>query len=496
MSKRYICFVLSVVLLFVTIIGRLGYLMFSNDFSVNSGYNSYSIILDTDDKNIYFSNGTRLTNNKTSYIAIIRPNSKCISELSKIFTQSDITNIINELKKGFPIAKEIDKKYNTKYITIYEINKTNITLSHFVSKESSGLLSYNDEKRELKLNFSVDAMGRMLQGDKGKIDNNEYNTREGLLSTFDERVQGIVNESSANLHSGTVIVMSCKNGKILASSNNPSNSYINKSISQYSVGSVYKLVVAVCALENNINVDYTCSGSIKVNDLTFNCQKNNSHGKQDLKNALANSCNCYFVNLIQILGSEKILETSRKLGFNSQTELYNKWIVDNANMPSEDELKSIGELSLLGFGQGKLTASPMQICSALCTISDGYYKAPSIIDGTVNKKGLRIKDKIKPNNRVLNSFTVSKMREYMRYVVTNGTAVNAESQKGLSCGKTATAETGQYVFYRQKYNTWFAGLYPYNNPKYAIVIMCEDGKSGAEDCCPIFRTIVDKLDEM
>jgi len=42
-------------------------------------------------------------------------------------------------------------------------------------------------------------------------------------------------------------------------------------------------------------------------------------------------------------------------------------------------------------------------------------------------------------------------------------------------------------------NTWFAGVYPYNNPKYAIVIMMEQGTSGAKDCCPIFRTIVESL---
>ena len=42
-------------------------------------------------------------------------------------------------------------------------------------------------------------------------------------------------------------------------------------------------------------------------------------------------------------------------------------------------------------------------------------------------------------------------------------------------------------------NTWFAGVYPYDNLEYAIVVMTENGKSGAGDCCPIFRAIVEKL---
>ena len=45
-------------------------------------------------------------------------------------------------------------------------------------------------------------------------------------------------------------------------------------------------------------------------------------------------------------------------------------------------------------------------------------------------------------------------------------------------------------------NTWFAGVYPYDNPKYAVVVMKEHGKSGSQDCCPIFRTIVEKLMNM
>ncbi len=43
--------------------------------------------------------------------------------------------------------------------------------------------------------------------------------------------------------------------------------------------------------------------------------------------------------------------------------------------------------------------------------------------------------------------------------------------------------------------TWFAGFYPYDNPEYSIVVMTEDGTSGATDCGPIFRTIVENIEE-
>lgn len=80
----------------------------------------------------------------------------------------------------------------------------------------------------------------------------------------------------------------------------------------------------------------------------------------------------------------------------------------------------------------------------------------------------------------------------MRYVVTNGTGASAD-WNNASAGKTSTAQSGRYQDGREILNTWFAGFYPYDDPKYAIVVMTEDGESGSGDCCPIFRTIVENL---
>ena len=88
--------------------------------------------------------------------------------------------------------------------------------------------------------------------------------------------------------------------------------------------------------------------------------------------------------------------------------------------------------------------------------------------------------------------TAETLREYMRYVVTNGTGMPAEYNNN-SAGKTSTAESGIYVENKEILNTWFAGFYPYDNPKYAIVVLTEDGVSGSTDCCPVFRTIVENI---
>ena len=81
---------------------------------------------------------------------------------------------------------------------------------------------------------------------------------------------------------------------------------------------------------------------------------------------------------------------------------------------------------------------------------------------------------------------------YMRTVVAEGTGSGADYQ-GRCAGKTATAQSGRYVQGREVLNTYFAGVYPFDHPRYAIVVMRENGTSGAADCCPVFRRIVSSL---
>ena len=138
----------------------------------------------------------------------------------------------------------------------------------------------------------------------------------------------------------------------------------------------------------------------------------------------------------------------------------------------------------MGFGQGKLTDTPVHFASVVAAISNGgYYNSPT----------LNIKNSA--SNQVISSKTCAVLRNYMKNVVENGTGFNAQ-YKSQTAGKTATAQSGIYVDGKEKLNTWFVGFYPYDNPKYSIVVMREGGKSGAGDCCPVFRTIVEKIDNM
>lgn len=492
MKKRILVFSVLLCFAFSAVIGRIGFIMFSGNFEVSTTQNSYTIDIDNIYETVYDRNLSRITNRSKNLVAVIRPTEKCLTELNKVFSYKEREEIINELKQGYPVVRKIDNYVSCKYIQIYEINERyadDLITKHLVSSCSRLKPDIVGSK---SVNFSVDAIGRLLDGDEGTVIENNYNTKKGIALTIDSTIQKEVEKAAENMKSGAVVVLDTKTSEVLASYSTD-NDYINRALSSYCVGSVYKLVVAACAIENGIDEVYECKGDITIGDTTFACQGNTKHGKQTMKEALANSCNCYFIDVALKLGAEKLIEISDKFGFGKQNELYDEWSVFNGNFPDAEFLESKGQLALLGFGQGSLTDSPLHFSSVVAAIAnDGVYKEAQIIAGDVSDDGSLVK---KPNNvssRAISVQTAKTLREYMRYVVSNGSGRRAD-YNNESAGKTSTAQSGIIKDGKEIFYTWFAGFYPYSNPKYAIVVMTEDGKSGAVDGGPIFRTIVENI---
>ena len=496
MKKRFVSMLCVIAFLFVSICGRIAYIVFGNDYTVSESYNSYVLNLETLYPVIYYNNLEKLTDNKDKYAAVLRPNERTLTDLHNLFPSSQINEITNELKAGYPLVKYVDESKigNEKYIKTFRMSDYECVQSQLISKASSGLLSYVEPCGKREMRFHIDALGRMLRGDEGEEYEESISNIKGIRLTLDKKVEEIAYNALSDMQNGCVVIMDVKTSSILACISKPDESYLNKAFSQYNVGSVFKIIVAACALENDIEFYYNCSGKTTVGDTEFSCQKNHNHGFENLSDALSNSCNCYFVNLAQKLGSKKLLATADKLGFNDDIKLYDEWSFKAANLPNKEELSSKGELSLFGFGQGKLTVSPLQMCYSLCTIGNmGVKNQVRLVYSSLDENANEGIVKYKASTRVLSEETSKALLEMLRNVVENGTGKSAEDSHHKSSGKTATAQTGRYILGTEILNTWFAGVYPSDNPKYAIVVMKENGKSGNEDCAPIYREIVEKL---
>ena len=201
-----------------------------------------------------------------------------------------------------------------------------------------------------------------------------------------------------------------------------------------------------------------------------------------MEQALAHSCNCYFVQLAQKLGAGRLYQMGLDFGFGTPIALYKDFQSAAGRLPSLSVLASPGQLALLGFGQGKLTDTPLHFARCVAAIAGGgVYCSPDLTGKATAKP-----------RRVMQARHAKTLLAYMRTVVAEGTGSGADYH-GRSAGKTATAQSGRYVQGREVLNTYFAGVYPFDHPRYAIVVMRENGTSGAADCCPVFRRIVSSL---
>ena len=81
----------------------------------------------------------------------------------------------------------------------------------------------------------------------------------------------------------------------------------NKAVSDtYEPGSVFKVVTAAMALEENITTlgnHYNCSGYIVIAGRRYNCHKRTGHGAETFTQAVQNSCNPVFITFGQQLGA-------------------------------------------------------------------------------------------------------------------------------------------------------------------------------------------------
>ena len=136
-------------------------------------------------------------------------------------------------------------------------------------------------------------------------------------------------------------------------------------------------------------------------------------------------------------------------------------------------------------------ADSVQITNLIATIAnDGKWGTPSITKYYIDKEGKKHLTSQTSLEQVISVETARKVQMLMEKVVDSGTGKNASLSTIKIAGKTATSQTGNYLSdEKEVLNTWFGGYFPADNPKWAIVVMVEEGSSGAVDAAPIFKEI-------
>jgi cell division protein FtsI (penicillin-binding protein 3) len=153
----------------------------------------------------------------------------------------------------------------------------------------------------------------------------------------------------------------------------------------------------------------------------------------------------------------------------------------------------------VGYGHG-IAVTPLHLATGYATLFNGGIYRPA----TLLKVGPD--HKVGPGRRVFSDETSYKMRALLRLVVTKGTGKKADAPGYRVGGKTGTAEKligGHYS--KNVVVTSFAGVFPMDEPRYAMVVMLDEPKGIAEsfgfrtagwNAAPTFGRVVSRIAPM
>ncbi len=378
--------------------------------------------------------------------------------------------------------------------------------------------------------LEVNAYGRVMK----EIERDKGINGQDLYLTIDSRLQKFAQDAFGD-HSGAAVVLDVHSGEILAFVsvpsfdpnlfttgishkdwnallNNERHPLTNKAISgQYSPGSTFKIVVALAALEAGVidkNTTFNCNGSMSLGNHVFHCWRHWGHGKQNVIEALKNSCDIFFYEVALELGIEKIAAMARQLGLGHETGVS----LDNerAGLIPDSEWKmkrygekwQQGESVIAGIGQGYVLATPLQLAVMISRVVNGGYD----IKPTFMKLNLKEKGKIKKLPISRENIDIVKKGMFEVVNAEHGTASAAKfDMNGIKMGgKTGTTQVRRISMeerksgivkdedlpWRLRNHALFVGYAPQNNPQYAVAVVVEHGSSGSGVAAPIASKIL------
>ena len=369
--------------------------------------------------------------------------------------------------------------------------------------------------------IEVDASGHMVD----RVLREEPTGGTNLHLTIDRDLQKACWDALGS-QAGSIVVMEPDSGKVRAMVTAPAydNNLFAKGISHrdwdalrtserfplqnrtiqsvYPPGSVWKLVMAACLLENGISPSETvnCPGYAKLGKQIFRCWKHSGHGRQNLEMAISNSCDVYFYLMAERIGINTIEDFARASGFGSRTDIdlpHEK----SGLVPSRDWKKrrhkiawTRGDTYNTSIGQGYTLITPIQIAIYVAgLLNGGDILKPLLIDDEERTVRMRI-----PASKQNLDFVVKAMQR----TANGGTASVVRRKDAIMGGKTGTAQVvklgktrrkNSELAWRERDHAWIATWGKKDGKTYVVIVMVEHGGGGSSVAGPVAARVYDAL---
>ena len=535
MSKRIISVFCVIILMMTGTIYRIYYINMSDYLTTAASVQGqYFLDVAASRGGIYDRNLRPLVNRTNTYIASVLPTPMTATVLMEHTPEEEREAMVERLSAAKPFLLPVED------INLYAdgIDVFRVPVRYGEGQLAPHLIGYlggdgisgvagvekafdeflKEQGIRIRTVYQTDAAGHALQGGMVTIRRTgEEDGRGGVVLSLDADIQRIAEEALASgCGAGAAVVLEVATGDILAMASLPGFDqsdlaasldsedapFINRGISGYNIGSVFKLVVSAAALESGYSryFPYECRGYVDVDGQIFRCNNHAVHGALDMQRALQVSCNCYFINLAQEMDYPYLLALCEHLGLGSAAELAPGLSTQSGNLPAAAELRNPAGLANFAFGQGSSLATPLQMAQIVATIAGGgAMVTPRLVLGTT-EDGRTISDPVASYaaNQVLSERTAATLREMMISVVEEGSGKPARPIAGSAGGKTSSAQTGRMEAGEdgeeaEIVHAWFAGFFPAQAPRYSVVVFCEGGESGERTAAPIFKKIADGI---
>ncbi|HTE68508.1 MAG TPA: penicillin-binding transpeptidase domain-containing protein [Actinomycetes bacterium] len=268
-----------------------------------------------------------------------------------------------------------------------------------------------------------------------------------------------------------LVAVKPSSGELLAVVNLPFNGYNRALLGRYPPGSTFKVVTAGALLSSGLRpadpVD--CPKEVSIGGRRFGNFEDEVLGRIPFSSAFAHSCNTAFVQqATKRLDGDELVAAAGRFGFGVEPAPGIAAVTSRVPPPSDQ-----ADLAAEAFGQGRVTASPLQMAMVAATVVQGRWRQPRLVTAGAETEGGGGESPDPLDRQVAGT-----LRTLMRQVVTEGTAAPAKLP-GKVGGKTGTAEfgTGSPL----PTHAWFIGF----RGDLAFSVVVEDGGVGGRVAAPV-----------
>lgn len=275
----------------------------------------------------------------------------------------------------------------------------------------------------------------------------------------------------------------------------------NRAISDtYEPGSVFKIITASIALEENLATPdkadvYYCKGYQTVYGTTINCAYRIKHGHESLREAFAVSCNPAFIQISEKIGATTSYKYYNAYGFFEKTGINTVGEADSIFW----KLNDVGpiELATMSFGQ-RFKITPIQMATAVCAVANnGVLMKPRIVKEIKNTDtGAITTINTATVRQVISKTTAETMMDLLETVVTDGSGKYAKIKGYSIAGKTGTSEPDYNK--NEGYTASFVAISPTENPELVLLVTLYDpqgpkGYSGNTVAAPVAAQMLKEI---